>query len=103
MTASGGKASTIYVITGRIAAVICYDRPIMAEYLDITGEVCPMTFVRVKLKLQSMPAGAQLSVRLRAGEPLANVPRALRQEGHTVVAQSEEGDGIHRLEIRKKG
>jgi len=90
------------VITGQITAAIWYYRSIMTEFLDITGEVCPMTFVRVKLKLQSMPAGAELSVRLRSGEPLTNVPRALRQEGHAVLAQSEEGDGIYRLEIRKK-
>lgn len=61
-----------------------------------------MTFVRVKLKLQSLPAGAALSVRLRAGEPLANVPRALRLEGHDVIAVHDEGNGIHRLELRKK-
>jgi tRNA 2-thiouridine synthesizing protein A len=74
----------------------------MSEQLDITGEVCPMTFVRVKLKLQSLSPGAELIVRLRAGEALTNVPRALRQEGHHVVAQSDEGNGIHRLDIRKK-
>ncbi len=61
-----------------------------------------MTFVRVKLKLQALPPGAALQVRLRAGEPLLNVPRALRQEGHSIVAQHEEGGGIHVLEIRKK-
>lgn len=61
-----------------------------------------MTFVRVKLKLQSLAPGAELSVRLRAGEALTNVPRALRQEGHAVLAQTDEGNGIHRLDIRKK-
>ena len=74
----------------------------MSEYLDITGEVCPMTFVRVKLKLQTLSPGGELRVRLRAGEALTNVPRALRQEGHQVVAQSDEGGGIYRLDIRKK-
>jgi tRNA 2-thiouridine synthesizing protein A len=74
----------------------------MSEILDITGEVCPMTFVRVKLKLQAMPAGGALVIRLREGEALTNVPRSLRQEGHQVVAQSDEGGGIHRLDIRKK-
>jgi tRNA 2-thiouridine synthesizing protein A len=74
----------------------------MSHHLDITAEVCPMTFVRVKLKLQSLQPGEELSVRLRAGEALVNVPRALRQEGHQILAQSEEGDGIYRLDIRKK-
>lgn len=61
-----------------------------------------MTFVRVKLKLQSLPAGAELAVRLREGEPLANVPRALRQDGHHILAQHLEAPGIYRLDIRKK-
>lgn len=61
-----------------------------------------MTFVRVKLKLQTLPPGAALQVRLRAGEPLLNVPRSLRQEGHQILAQRDEGGGIHILEIRKK-
>lgn len=74
----------------------------MSQHLDITGEVCPMTFVRVKLKLQSLQPGEELCVRLRAGEALVNVPRALRQEGHEILAQSEESDGIYRLDIRKK-
>ena len=74
----------------------------MSELLDITGEVCPMTFVRVKLKLQSLPAGAQLAVRLREGEPLVNVPRSLRQEGHLILGQHQEAPGIYRLDIRKK-
>ncbi len=72
------------------------------ERLDITAEVCPMTFVRVKLKLQALAPGATLLVRLREGEPLANVPRSLRQEGHEIVALSAEGAGVHLLEVRKK-
>jgi len=72
------------------------------ERLDITAEVCPMTFVRVKLKLQALAPGATLLVRLREGEPLANVPRSRRQEGHEIVALNEEGAGVHLLEVRKK-
>ena len=45
--------------------------------LDISGETCPMTFVRTKVKLEGMRPGELLRVRLRAGEPLANVPRAV--------------------------
>ena len=72
------------------------------DMLDITGEVCPMTFVRVKLKLAQMPPAAELIVRLRRGEALANVPRSLRQEGHEVVSLQHEADDIHRLLVRKK-
>lgn len=53
--------------------------------LDITGEVCPMTFVRAKLALEKVPVGQILNIRLRAGEPLHNVPRAMRDHGHEIV------------------
>jgi TusA-related sulfurtransferase len=33
--------------------------------IDITGEVCPMTFVRTKLRLERMQSGETLAVRLR--------------------------------------
>lgn len=72
------------------------------ETLDITGEVCPMTFVRVKLKLAQMPPAGELVVRLRQGEALTNVPRSLRQEGHEVVSLQPETDDVHRLVVRKK-
>ena len=43
--------------------------------LDITGEVCPMTFVRAKLALESLTLGQVLNIKLRDGEPLHNVVR----------------------------
>ncbi len=53
--------------------------------IDITGEVCPMTFVRTKLKLERLQPGDVLHVRLRGDEPLRNVPRAARDEGHIIL------------------
>ncbi|MCC8429783.1 sulfurtransferase TusA family protein [Reyranella aquatilis] len=60
--------------------------------IDITGEVCPMTFVRTKLRLERMKPGETLAVRLRGEEPLRNVPRAARDEGHAILAIEAEGD-----------
>ncbi|NVN12548.1 sulfurtransferase TusA family protein, partial [Nguyenibacter vanlangensis] len=37
--------------------------------LDITGETCPMTFVRTRLALDRLPAGGRLRVRLRGAVP----------------------------------
>lgn len=70
--------------------------------LDITGEVCPMTFVRTRLALEKLRQGASLHVRLRAGEPLENVPRSARELGYRVSQPEEEspGSGIWRLSIR---
>jgi tRNA 2-thiouridine synthesizing protein A len=77
--------------------------PDVTATLDITREVCPMTYVRTKLKLESLPAGALLEVWLKGDEPLRNVPRSARDEGHDVLALEPRGDGTHRLLIRKQG
>ncbi|MBX9944799.1 MAG: sulfurtransferase TusA family protein [Reyranella sp.] len=68
--------------------------------IDITGEVCPMTFVRTKLRLERMQPGETLRVRLRGGEPLRNVPRAARDEGHVILGIEQDGD-VHIVTIRR--
>ena len=68
--------------------------------IDITGEVCPMTFVRTKLRLERMRPGEVLRVRLRGDEPLRNVPSAARDEGHLILGIVAEGDD-HIVTIRR--
>ncbi|MGE6758874.1 sulfurtransferase TusA family protein [Corallococcus interemptor] len=77
--------------------------PDVTATLDITREVCPMTYVRTKLKLESLPADSLLEVLLKGDEPLKNVPRSAKDEGHDVVSLDARGDGTHRLIIRKRG
>ena len=62
--------------------------------LDITGEVCPMTFVRTRLALDRLESGQTLLVRLRGEEPLANVPRTARDQGHQVLSVDTGADGV---------
>ncbi|TAJ40865.1 MAG: sulfurtransferase TusA family protein [Reyranella sp.] len=70
-----------------------HPKPIQADHdIDITGEVCPMTFVRTKLKLERLQPGEVLSVRLKGEEPLRNVPRAARDEGHIILGIEDDGD-----------
>lgn len=71
-----------------------------AQAIDITAEVCPMTFVRTKLRLERMRPGEILRVRLRGCEPLRNVPRAARDEGHAILAIEADGDA-HVVTIRR--
>ena len=71
--------------------------------LDITREVCPMTYVRTKLKLEALEPGTLLEVLLRGSEPLKNVPRNARDEGHEVVSLEPRPDGTHVLTLRKQG
>ncbi|MCP5366328.1 MAG: sulfurtransferase TusA family protein [Hyphomicrobiales bacterium] len=81
-------------------------KPNIDFYLDITPEVCPLTFVKTKLLLERMQPGQVAEVRLKGGEPLENVPRSVREHGHEVLAleAEEPGGGVdtpHRLLIRR--
>ncbi|HET6468040.1 MAG TPA: sulfurtransferase TusA family protein [Geminicoccaceae bacterium] len=69
--------------------------------LDITREVCPMTFVRTKLLLERMAPGQTANIRLRGQEPVDNVPRAVRDQGHEVLGLEPLGDDIFELMVRR--
>jgi TusA-related sulfurtransferase len=75
-------------------------------FLDITSEVCPLTFVRTKLLIETMTRGSTAEVRLQGAEPLHNVPRALKTQGITILELAPEDPdagpfSVHRLRIRK--
>lgn len=74
-------------------------------YLDITAEVCPLTFVKTKLLIEKMRPGEVAEIRLCGEEPLGNVPRSVRELGHEILALAPEGgespQGVHRLRVRK--
>jgi TusA-related sulfurtransferase len=75
------------------------ERP--SRRIDITADTCPITFVRTKLALERLADGDVIEVRLKGREPLENVPRSAREEGHEVLAIVDEGGGTHRVLIRK--
>ena len=70
--------------------------------LDITGERCPMTFVRTRLALDRLQPGQTLLVRLRGEEGRRTVPRTAAAQGHAVEWLDEGAPGaIGTLLIRK--
>jgi TusA-related sulfurtransferase len=75
--------------------------PEPAQTLDITREVCPMTFVHTRLALDRLAPGEVLLVLLRGEEPRLNVPRTAVAQGHQVLAQEDGADGITRLLLRR--
>lgn len=75
--------------------------PTPAASLDITGEACPMTYVRTKLRLEALAPGEVLEVLLRGEEPKRNVPRSAREEGHAVLSLEPAGGGAWRVLIRR--
>jgi len=59
-----------------------------------------MTFVKTKLKLESLQPGDILEVTLKKGAALQDVPRTLKAEGHKIIDLRQEGD-VFRLLIKK--
>ena len=70
--------------------------------IDITREVCPMTYVRTRLALDRLQSGQILAVTLQGADPLRNVPASAARQGHTVVGQENTPGGATRLLIRRK-
>ena len=64
--------------------------------LDLRGVMCPLNYVKTKLKLEMMDDGERLEVWLDAGEPIKNVPMSLRNDGHKVLGEDPlEADEQH--------
>jgi len=75
----------------------------MAEdTLDISADMCPMTLVKAKLRLEELAIGDLLTIRLRDGEARANVPRSLEEQGHRVLDEQPVGGGCYALIVRKE-
>jgi len=68
--------------------------------LDLRREVCPMTYVRTKLKLESMAPGAVLEVFLSSDEAVQGVPRSAREDGHEILSLEPQVDQSWRLLVR---
>jgi tRNA 2-thiouridine synthesizing protein A len=75
---------------------------VVVEHLDLTGEVCPFTFVRTKLRLEELPVGARLRVVVDHEPARHNVPRSVREWGQEVVAVEPAGPGRYAITIEKK-
>lgn len=71
------------------------------QRIDITSEICPMTFVLVRLALDQMQPGQILEVLLLGDEPRRNVPKTATEQGHEVLSQTTTADGRTVLLLRK--
>ena len=73
------------------------------DRVDITDVNCPVTFVKTKVALEELDEGQILQVHLNDGEPVQNVPRSLKEEGHEILKLEDNGDGTFELYVRKVG
>ncbi len=79
------------------------ESPEPVPFLDLRTTKCPLNFVKTKLALEKLPPGSFLEVLIDAGGQSAiNIPQSIRQEGHSILAITEEGQGIQRIRIQRK-
>lgn len=71
------------------------------DTVDITDVNCPVTFVKTKVALEELDDGQILQVHLNDGEPVQNVPRSLKEEGHEILKLQDNGDGTYELYVKK--
>lgn len=69
--------------------------------LDLSGMVCPLNFVKTKLKLEELQAGELLEVILDDGESIINVPRSVKEEGHQIVLVKKIDESHYKLVVKK--
>ena len=71
------------------------------DTVDVTDVVCPVTFVKAKVAIEELDDGQILAVHLNDGEPVQNVPRSLKDEGHQILKLIDNNDGTYDLIVKK--
>ncbi len=70
------------------------------QNIDLRGVSCPLNYVKTKLKLEEMELGKVLEILLDDGEPIVNVPRSAKEDGHKILG-IEQIDGYFKVLVRK--
>ena len=63
--------------------------------------MCPYTFLKARLALETLPAGAVLRVLVDNAASARDVPRSLAAAGHAVLACEPAGDEIWAILTRR--
>ncbi len=71
------------------------------QTIDLRGVSCPTNFVKAKLSLEDLEEGERVEILLDDGEPVKNVPRSLKAEGHRLLGLTRAGEGHYVLSMEK--
>jgi len=63
------------------------------ETLDLRGVRCPLSWAKARVRLESMPRGAELDLLLDDPQGAADIPRAAESAGHHVAGVDREDEG----------
>ena len=71
------------------------------QTIDLRGVSCPTNFVKAKLALEEVDNGTVVQILLDDGEPVKNVPRSLKSDGHKLIGLKQSAEGHYVLELEK--
>ena len=71
------------------------------DTVDITDKVCPLTFVKAKVAIEELEDGEVIAIHMNDGEPVQNVPRSIKEEGHQILKLVNNEDGTYDLIVKK--
>ena len=71
------------------------------NFLDLRSVCCPLNFVKAKLAMDKIKSGDTIEFYLDDGEPIVNVSRSLKDEGHQVLLVTPEG-GFFKVLVEKR-
>ncbi len=75
----------------------------ITKIIDLTKEICPMTFVKTLMALDTLEYSQVLEVHVSGDEPLSNVKKSVEELGHEVaVQQNDNHNNVVKLLIKKK-
>ncbi|HEX4422171.1 MAG TPA: sulfurtransferase TusA family protein [Kofleriaceae bacterium] len=70
--------------------------------IDLSGELCPFTFVRTKLALEELPIGAELRVVVDHEPAIRNIPRSATEWGQEVLGVTQLSAHTWAIDLRKR-
>ena len=70
------------------------------QSLDLRGVSCPLNYVKTKIKLEGLESGQTLELLLDDGEPILNVPRSAKEDGHKILEVKKEDGGYKCLILK---
>ena len=56
--------------------------------------------MKAKVAIEELEDGEILAVRMNDGEPVQNVPRSMKEEGHNVLKLTDNVDGTYTMYVR---
>jgi TusA-related sulfurtransferase len=71
------------------------------RHIDIRGFVCPITFVKAKLAIESMEEGEVLEILLDYEEASRSIPKSMEEHGHRALSVEKTGEKEWVLRIEK--